>query len=147
MDATCKDTAFGEMSYKHRWFKKQTIVMFGEEWNITVEAKAYSGKTITEEQQKAYLNFMEKEKQMAEIVGEQLKSYVNENLTELATYWISARAVVNVNELGQMVIPKTLLFKQDGSTILLLDCVWDSDGGVAVKLTPEVAVGSQDLFL
>lgn len=147
MEATCKDTAFGEMSYNHRWFKKQTIMMFGKEWDITVDAKAYSGKTITEEQQKAYLNFTAKEKEMVGIVGEQLKSYVNRNLTELATYWVSARAVVNVNELGQMVTPKTLLFKQDGSTIMLFDCVWDIDGGVAVKLTPEVAVGSQDLFL
>ena len=122
-------------------------MMFGKEWDITVDAKAYSGKTITEEQQKAYLNFTAKEKEMVGIVGEQLKSYVNRNLTELATYWVSARAVVNVNELGQMVTPKTLLFKQDGSTIMLFDCVWDIDGGVAVKLTPEVAVGSQDLFL
>jgi hypothetical protein len=45
------------------------------------------------------------------------------------------------------VTPKTLLFKQDGTTLLLLECDWDIDNGVAVKLSPEVAVGGQDLFL
>lgn len=40
MEATCKDIVFGEMSYKHRWYKQQTISMFGKEWTITVAAKA-----------------------------------------------------------------------------------------------------------
>ena len=31
--------------------------------------------------------------------------------------------------------------------MMLLDCVWDVEGGMAVKLMPETAVGSQDLFL
>lgn len=147
MEATCKDNVFGEMSYKHRWYKQQSISMFGKDWNITVAAKAYSGKPITEEQQKAYTSFYENEKDMVNTIGEQLKSYVNENLSSLAEYWMGARAIVNVNELAQMVTPKTLLFKQDGTTLILLDCVWDIENGMAVKLNPNVAVGSQDLFL
>lgn len=147
MEATCKDSVFGEMSYSHRWYKKQTISMFGKDWTITVAAKAYSGKPITEEQKKAYALFMKNEKEMIDSIGDQLKSYVRENLSSLAEYWISARAIVNISELAQMVAPKTLLFKQDGTIIMLLDCVWDIEGGMAVKLTPNVAVGSQDLFL
>ncbi|WP_104803264.1 DUF6985 domain-containing protein [Blautia marasmi] len=147
MEATCIDNVFGEMSYKHRWCKKQSISMFGEDWTITIAAKAYSGKPITEEQQKAYSYFMNNEKRMMDTVGEQLKSYVNENLSSLAEYWISARTIVNISELAQMVTPKTLLFKQDGTTIMLLDCVWDIEGGMAVKLAPNIVVGSQDLFL
>ncbi len=147
MEATCKDNVFGEMSYKHRWYKQQSICMFGKDWTITVAAKAYSGKPITEEQQKAYLCFLEKEKEMVNTIGEQLKNYVNKNLSSLAEYWIGARTIINISELAQMVTPKTLLFKQDGSTLMLLDCVWDVEGGMAVKLTPEIAVGSQDLFL
>ena len=90
---------------------------------------------------------MENEKEMIDIIGEQLKCYVNENLSTLAEYWISARNVTNISELAQMVTPKTLLFKQDGSTLMLLDCVWDVESGMAVKLTPNIEVGSQDLFL
>lgn len=147
MEATCIDNVFGEMSYNHRWCKKQLISMFDKDWTITIAAKAYSGKPITEEQKKAYSYFMDNEKRMTDTVGEQLKSYVNENLSSLAEYWISARTVINISELAQMVTPKTLLFKQDGTMIMLLDCVWDIEGGMAVKLVPDIAVGSQDLFL
>ena len=147
MEAICKDSVFGEKAYKHRWYKQQSLSMFGREWTITIAAKAYSGKPITEEQQKAYSYFMRNEKEMIDIIGEQLKCYVNENLSTLAEYWISARNVTNISELAQMVTPKTLLFKQDGSTLMLLDCVWDVESGMAVKLTPNIEVGSQDLFL
>lgn len=147
MEATCNDAVFGEMTYKHRWYKQQNISMFGKYWNITVSAKAYSGKPITEAEKNAYKNFVTNEAEMVTIIGEQLKQYVNGNLQELATYWMGARNVNQVVELAQMVTPKTLLFKQDGTTIMLLDCVWDEDNGIAVKLAPEVAVGSQDIFL
>lgn len=147
MEATCNDIVFGEMKYKHRWYKQQTVLMFGKEWDITVAAKAYSGKPITEEEQNGYKYFMENENKMIDVIGEQLKQYINDNLQELATYWMGARSVIKTIELAQMVTPKTLLFKQDGTTLMLLDCVWDEDGGMAVKLIPEVAVGSQDIFL
>lgn len=147
MEATCNDAVFGEMTYKHRWYKQQNISMFGRNWNITVSAKAYSGKPITECEQNAYKNFVSNEAEMVTIIGEQLKQYVNGNLQELANYWMGARNVNQIVELAQMVTPKTLLIKQDGTTIMLLDCVWDEDNGIAVKLTPEIAVGSQDIFL
>ena len=147
MEATCKDIVFGEMSYKHRWYKQQTISMFGKEWTITVAAKAYSGKPITAGEQNAYKNFMENENKMIAVIGEQLKQYVNNNLQDLAGYWIGARSVNKIIELAQMVTPKTLLFKQDGTTLMLLDCVWDEESGIAVKLAPEVAIGPQDIFL
>jgi len=147
MELTCKDDVFGEMTYKHRWYKQQMFSMFGKEWNVTVVAKAYSGKPITEEQQKSYSDFLTHKSEMISTIGEQLKEYVNANLQELAVYWKDAKNVNNINDLAHMVSPKTLLFKQDGTTIILLDCVWDEEHGVAVKLTPKVEVGSQDLFL
>ena len=30
---------------------------------------------------------------------------------------------------------------------MLLDCVWDVENGVGVKLMPDVSVASQDIFL
>ncbi|MCM1022644.1 MAG: hypothetical protein NC395_01130 [Prevotella sp.] len=147
MEATCKDNVFGEMTYRHRWYKKQTVLMFDRKWDITVAAKAYSGKPITEQEQDSYKYFMENEPAMIGIIGEQLKNYINQNLQDLSVHWIGARNISKISELAQIVTPKTLLFKQDGTTIMLLECVWDKDSGVAVKLTPEVKVGSQDLFL
>lgn len=147
MEVSYKDSAFGEMTYKHRWYKRQLISLFGKKWNITIAAKAYSRKPITEAQQNSYMNFWKNKDEMANIIAEKLREYINTNIQELAAYWVGARTVNSIKELTQMTTPKTLLFKQDGATIMLLDCVWDEDHGVAVKLTPNVAVGSQDLFL
>lgn len=143
----CNDIAFGEMCYKHRWYKKQYINIFGKEWEITIAAKAYSGKAITEDQRRSYLLFMENEKEYVKAIGEELKTYVNDNFHELAEFWTEAKTVGSTEDLSQMVAPKTLLFKQDGSVIMLLDCVWDVENGIGVKLIPELVIGVQDLFL
>lgn len=34
---------------------------------------------------------------------------------------------MNANEFAQMVTPRMLLLKHDGTTILLLDCVWGKE--------------------
>lgn len=143
----CNDIVFGEMCYKHRWYKKQYINIFGKEWEIMIAAKAYSGETITENQRKSYLLFMENEREYINVIGEELKSYVNDNFHELAAYWMGAKGVECVEDLSQMVTPKTLLFEQDGSVIMFLDCVWDVENGVGVEVMPKVVTGVQDLFL
>ena len=147
MEATYNDPVFGTMTYKHRWYKQQKISLFGKVWEVVVAAKAYSGKPITEEQQNSYRRFFDNAKEMADKIADNLKGYVNTNLQEFAIYWKGARTVNSTSDLAQMVTPKTLLFQQDGTTILLLDCVWDPEHGVAVRTYPQIAVGSQDLFL
>ncbi|GFI32040.1 MAG: hypothetical protein HFH50_09955 [Lachnospiraceae bacterium] len=147
MEIICKDRVFGEMTYKHRWYKQQSVTMFGKSWNIKVVAKAYSGKRITEEQRRAYRIFSEKEEEVLKRVGEKLKSYVNDSLEGGLVGGDEIKKVEQVCELEQMITPTSLLFKQDGTAILLFDCVWDVENGVAVKLFPEMIVGPQDIFL
>ena len=92
-EAKCNDAVFGEMTYRHRWYKEQEISILGQTWNITVVAKAYSGKAITNEQQDSYAKFMEDTGKYIEIIENELKNYVNNNLQELAEYWVTARSV------------------------------------------------------
>lgn len=147
MDILCNDAVFGAMQYKHRWIKKQSISMFERVWEVTVAAKAYSGKPITKEQQEAYKQFSKNEKIEIATIEKSILSFVNDNIKELSAEWIGARKMNHIADLAQVVTPKTILFKQDGTTIILLDCVWDIEAGLAVKLYPEVQIGSQDLFL
>ena len=91
--------------------------------------------------------FQKKEKEYTEIISQQIKKYVNDNVQELAEFWASARTIEDNNDLAQIVTPKTLLFKQDGTTVMLFDCVWDVESGIGVKVIPEVSIGSQDIFL
>ena len=116
-EAKCNDTVFGEMTYKHRWYKEQEISIFGKIWNITVVAKAYSGKTITNKQQDSYTKFIENEGKYTETIENELKNYVNNNLLELAENWTAARRIDSKEDLSQVVTPKTILFKQDGMAV------------------------------
>ena len=147
MEDKCFDAIFGEMQYKHRWFKTQKDTFFGNEYEVKVVAKAYTGKEITDAQRDAYKKFLDNANEYKEAVSKQLMDYVNSNLIELAESWTGARKIESEADLVKIVTPKTILVKQDGTLLILLDCVWDVENGVAVKLMPEVAVGSQDLFL
>lgn len=147
METSCNDAVFGIMQYKHRWIKRQTISAFGKEWEVTVAAKAYSGKPITKEQQDAYTRFTENESAEIATIENTILAYVNDNIKELSAEWVGARKISVISDLAQVVTPKTILFKQDGTTIMLLDCAWDVEAGLAVKLYPELKIGSQDLFL
>lgn len=147
METLCNDTVFGVMKYKHRWIKKRTLSLFGKVWEVTVAAKAYSGKAITKEQQDAYKKFSENESIEIATIERTILAYVNDNIRELSIEWVGARKISTITDLAQVVTPRTILFKQDGTTIVLLDCVWDVEAGIGVKLYPEVKIGSQDLFL
>ncbi|HCW52162.1 MAG TPA: hypothetical protein DG753_00140 [Clostridium sp.] len=141
MEKSCVDAVFGEMIYKHRWIKHQVVNLLGKEWKVTIAAKAYSGKMITEEQRTSYTEFMNKEKEIQNIVADQLLSYVSSD--ELNT----ENEVKTSEDLSKVVTPKTILFKQNGTTLVLFDYKFDEEHGLAVKVFPEVAVGVQDLFL
>lgn len=141
MENVCVDTAFGRMSYKHRWIKEQSITLFGKQWNVTIVAKAYSGKMITEEQRSSYSLFMNREKEFQNIIAEKLLEYISSESLGIDN------VIKSYEYLTKIVTPKTVLFKQDGTTIVLFDTELDREHGIAVKIFPDVAVGVQDLFL
>lgn len=141
------DAIFGEMTYKHRWIKSEQETLFGKEYTLQIVAKAYSGKSITDEQRETYKKYLAEKEQFKGLLSNELMCYINDNIQELAEYWVGARKINAVEDLSAVVEPKTLLIKQDGTMLFLLECAWDIENGVAVKIYPEVAIGSQDLFL
>ncbi len=143
----CNDVVFGEMTYDHRWYKTKEEVIFGKKYNISIVASAYTGRLITDAQRSAYVAFLEKKSECYDIAAGQLTRYINENLDELLQETDDVKQVESVNDLCEMVTPTTILFKQDGTTLILMECIWDEENGVAVEVAPDVAIGSQDLFL
>lgn len=147
MNETCNDSVFGVMEYKHRWFKKQNIILFGRKWNIIISAMAYSGKPITESERNAYKIFMEHERDNYYTITEKLKLYINNNLQEISENWTDAKIIERASELSNVVTPRSLVFMQDGATIMMLDCIWDSEHGIAVKLFPSIEIGPPECFI
>ncbi|WP_315323984.1 DUF6985 domain-containing protein [Fusobacterium pseudoperiodonticum] len=141
------NSVFGLMEYDFQWEKTEKISIFKKEYDITISAEAYSEENISKEQEESYLKFKENEKFYIETIENKLKEYINENLEDLATYWVDARKIINTSDLTKVVEPKSILFQQDGSIIFLAECEWDIENGIAVKLYPEVEVGPQDIFI
>ena len=123
MDTKCIDAVFGEMTYKHRWVKEDKEVFFGKEEVIKIVAKAYSGKPITDEQRDAYSRYLSNNDEIKRTVEDQLMGYINNNIEELAEYWVGARKIEKIEELANVVSVKTVLFKQDGTTLILMEWV------------------------
>lgn len=146
MEVTVMDTAFGEMTYKHRWFKTEILNFFGEDFSVKIVAKAFSGKPITDEQRDAYKWFKENLLQINETMAELASGYINENCQEFAANWSGARMVCSSADLAQILTPKTVLFTKDAGILVLLDCPWD-EHGIAIQLKPEAEIGCQDIFL
>lgn len=144
---SCNNKVFGNMEYNMRWYKEENIQIFTKKWDIKVIAKAFPGDDITKEQEESYLRFKENEKIYIETIENHLKEYVNENLEDLAVYWVGARKIINTVDLAKIVEPKAFLFRQDGTILFLAECEWDIENGIAVKLYPEVEVGPQDIFI
>lgn len=141
------NSVFGLMEYDFQWEKIEKVSIFKKEYDITISAEAYSEENISKKQEESYLKFKENEKSYIGTVENKLKEYINENLEDLATYWVGARKIINITDLAKVVEPKSILFQQDGTILFLAECEWDIENGIAVKLYPEVEVGPQDIFI
>ena len=141
------NSVFGLMEYDFQWEKIEKVSIFKKEYDITISAEAYSEENISKKQQETNIKFKENEKSYIGTIENKLKEYINENLEDLATYWVGARKIINTSDLTKVVEPKSILFQQDGSIIFLAECEWDIENGIAVKLYPEVEVGPQDIFI
>lgn len=141
------NSIFGLMEYDFQWEKIEKVSIFKKEYNITIIAEAFPDEDISKEQEESYLKFKKNEKSYIETIENKLKEYINENLEDLATYWVGARKIINISDLAKVVEPKSILFQQDGTIVFLAECEWDIENGIAVKLYPEVEVGPQDVFI
>lgn len=138
---------FGVMQYDYQFEKFERINIFKKEYDISIIAEAFTDEKISEEQEKSYSKFKENKKSYIETIENKLKDYINENIEDLATYWVGARKIINITDLAKVVEPKSILFQQDGTIVFLAECEWDIENGIAVKLYPEVEVGPQDVFI
>ena len=141
------NSIFGLMEYDFQWEKIEKVSIFKKEYNITIIAEAFPDEDISKEQEESYLKFKKNEKSYIETIENKLKEYINENLEDLATYWVGARKIIKISDLAKVVEPKSILFQQDGTIVFLAECEWDIENGIAVKLYPEVEVGPQDIFI
>lgn len=147
--SVCNDPIFGEMTYKHSWHRKYVIELLGNSIDIDLNVRAYSGKAITDTQRESFKQFESGKPFIDTTVTALLKGYVNDNLETLkANGWSTAKQVHSVSDLNTMVTPTSIVIDHDASILLLFECEWDAEHGLAVKVYPAPAiVGGQDTML
>lgn len=140
MEKSCFDHVFGKMVYDYSWEKEDVISLFGKQWPIYVVARAFPNRPILDAQRESYIRFIEEFKETLphELIM-LLLDYVRKQEEKLDK--------ITEDDLATVVTPESLLFKQDGVSLLLFDCTWDEEHGIAVQFYPEIKIGPQDLFL
>ena len=86
MEKVCTDSVFGIMTYRHQWYKNETMVLFGKKYDVKVAAQAYSGKDITDEERKGYQYIKEHWTTLQKDIWKALSDYVSENVQDITTY-------------------------------------------------------------
>ena len=125
---TMIDTVFGDVTFDFGWSKKDTLSLFGKQYNILVTANAYfANEAITQQQQKAYSAFTQGKTEISKKIEQLLSAYTPDSEKNLT--------------------PRYIIFEKNGAYALMLDDKDDPDDGIAVQLAPIEQVMSQDAYL
>lgn len=87
--------------------------------------ECYSGKPITEAERASYKRFQENKQAMLNLLAEKVIEFINENFDVPRFNWPEAKKIQDASELSTVLMPTSLLFKQDGTTLLLFECAWE----------------------
>ena len=123
------DTTFGEVSFDTGWYKNESIMYCGKQYEIYVCAKSYrETDLITDSQRTAYKAFIETKSKIENEIENMLALYKNKSFLDYLQ-------------------PTGLVFKRDGEYALMFDDNTDLDNGIVVVLSPNREVMTQDDYL
>lgn len=129
------DRVFGKVEYDYGWCTPETIELFDTVYEITCVASAYKNEMINRQQRAQYTTFKENRKEVLTQVEEIIKQYVQKNYADYG------------GKLKESMIPKELIFHQNGDAGILFECEWDIETGIVVGLSPQLAIINPDNFL
>lgn len=129
------DRVFGKVEYDYGWCTSEKIELFGMSFDITCVASAFKNEMISRQQREQYKAFQEKRAEVSAQVETLLRQYVQNNYADYA------------ERLSESVIPKELIFHQNGDAGILFACEWDMETGIVVGISPELTIINPDNFL
>lgn len=129
------DRVFGKVEYDYGWCTPETIELFDTSYEIICVASAYKNEMISRQQRAQYTIFKEKKKEILTQVEEIIKQYVQKNYADYA------------EKLNECIIPKELIFHQNGEAGILFECEWDIEMGIVVGISSQVKIINPDNFL
>lgn len=122
-------TSFGELNFQIGFKTQITISLFNNTFSVILNAMAYYEKDGVTDQQLEAIRALSKN----------LENTMHNAETQLTNY-VGLQA-------AQRFTPRTLLVQRDGETALLCDDINDEDNGIAIILSPEKRITTQDEYL
>lgn len=132
------DSVFGKMKYDHRWIKEEKILLFDQDYNVKICAKAFNEKPISDFQRDSY----KKMKKELDAILIKCVSMISDYLKN-----IYGATLANTSEVIEAVKLTHIIFMQNGNTIFLFDTEYDVENGIGIQIYPEMEIGPQDTFL
>ena len=125
---------FGDVVFKHSWRGKDEIQLWGEDYEITVNADANrKSELISDEQEMAYAGFKRSRPEKQKQIESMLSDYYGNRM--------------DAGMLRHQLTPKTLVIERGGGVALLLQDREGRGNGLAVVLSPDEDVMTQDEYL
>lgn len=122
-----EDKIFGKMTFYYGWIKTETIELWGNSYFVRIRTSSAQNDLPNELQQKAYTYFKTNLQKIAEEskkqVVEFVLSYSNDIEENLGTN--------SVKEPIRLIVPKEVLFFQNGKYAVIFDTKW-SEAGMAI---------------
>lgn len=129
------DRIFGKVEYDYGWCVPSKIELFDTVYNITCVASAYKNETINRNQRSKYTLFKESEKEILKNVENKIKEYLEKNFPDY------------IPKIKDSLVPKELIFQQNGEVGIFFECDWDIETGMVVGIFPKVEIINPDNFL
>lgn len=129
------DRIFGKIEYDYGWCATGKLELFGTIYDITYVASAYKNETINRKQRSQYTLFKESEKEILRNVEDKLKKYVEINFPDY------------LDKIKESLVPKELIFHQNGEVGIFFECDWDIETGIVVGIFPKIEIINPDNFL
>ncbi len=132
---TINDSVFGEITYKHSWFKEDEVIFFGKLQKVKIKIKAFKDEEILQSQRDNYKIF---------------KWFIQQNLSEIyKNLQEYCEKFYKTNEnIEQILELMSIYFARDGSWGMLFESKYDVENGLAIFFNNDsMIVNSQDMLL
>lgn len=125
-----EDRVFGELRFSYGWKKEERLNLWGNEYPIRCVVYIDENEIISEKARKSY-EFYKK-------IENKIENIIQKNISKIGK---------DLKYIQEHMRPRTLVIYNDGESGIVFECDWDLDNGIALLLTPDIKLGTNDDLL
>ena len=145
------DSVFGIMEYNYAWEKTDVISAFGRDFEVKVVAEANDNQDIIDVQRKAYSTYLNNFTRYMISIPDVLLDYYKTNYNSISSN-VNIPERININNINKELIVKlikirSVYFSRKGTYGWLCECAWEPEHGIAIVLSTESPLITEQDYL